>query len=101
MAFPPLPAHAQTNLVYEVQRYVIDGWRIEYQSHNMAVLTRGGSAGPRTNPLFGTLLNVLLTVFTCGLWAPIWLIIVIAAPKATPPMRVVLTVDHWGIVHRS
>jgi hypothetical protein len=66
---------------------VAHGWRVEYRDHTSAVIAGGAPCNH--------ILHLLLTMFTCGLWAPVWLII--AATSGTK--RLMLVVDpHTGTV---
>jgi hypothetical protein len=64
------------------------GARIESQSDFYVVLVKGN----RPNHV----LHLLLTVFTLGLWLPIWILVAITRQER----RIVLTVDESGVVRQ-
>lgn len=70
-----------------VAQAVAAGWRVESQSQYQAVLV----SGHRCNHL----LHALLTLFLCGLWAPIWLILALSVREE----RQVITVDPSGQIY--
>jgi hypothetical protein len=67
-----------------VTAQVADGARVESQSDYQAVLLRGH----RLN----NTLHIILTIFTLGLWAIVWLLLAIF----TGEKRSVASVDEWG-----
>lgn len=66
-------------------------WRLQSSSASMAVMVSGGGQG------VNHILHLLLTVFTFGLWAPIWLLVAICGAPA-PQQSLLITVDEYGNV---
>lgn len=75
-----------SNLAVKIQEHVMRGGRIESQGDDLAVVVYG----KRPNHV----LHLLLTVFTLGLWLPVWAII----DSTQRERRVILTVDESGHV---
>ena len=76
----------QEALTLAVQGELRQGGRIESQTHDTAVVIRGG----RVNHV----LHLLLTLFTLGLWVIVWLILALAGGEK----RRIVTVDTIGTV---
>ncbi|MFJ8884213.1 hypothetical protein ACIRJR_12490 [Streptomyces sp. NPDC102402] len=73
-------------LDWVVTRRVAAGWRVESRSGSQAVLVRGEPVDH--------VLHAFLTVFSCGLWGPVW-----AGLALTNKVeRVAVTVDALGQV---
>lgn len=81
---PMQPDQRKAMLAQAVGRWVASGWRVESQMDFQAVLVGGKSANH--------VLHLLLTVFTCGLWAIVWLIVGLSSGEK----RKVITVDDYG-----
>lgn len=79
----PNLTHAAT---YEV---ATNGWRIESQNDQQAILVKGKS----TNHI----LHLALTILSCLLWAPVWPIMAYLNRRQV----IVLSVDPTGIVLRQ
>ncbi len=79
---------AQRHAILEqnIQASVVGGWRPVQVTDTSAVLVTGT---PVNN-----VLHLLLTVFTCGLWAVIWVVLLLAGGEK----RMALTVDDYGNV---
>ena len=73
-------------LAQAVVRSVAEGWRVESQTNEMAVLVRGR----RPNHV----LHVILSVITIGIWLAVWAIVGLISGEK----RRVLTVDEFGNV---
>ncbi len=67
-----------------VANSVQNGWRVEYQGPDSAVLVAGRKANH--------VLHLLLTVFTVGLWAVVWLIVALSSSEKRTTVRV----DDYG-----
>lgn len=59
--------NAGTWLDRNVAEQVRKGWRVESQSEHQAVLVKGH----RPNHI----LHLLLSIFTLGLWIPVWILV--------------------------
>jgi len=73
-------------LAQELQREVGRGWRIDSQSDTMAVIVTGKPVNH--------VLHLILTFITLGLWAIVWLILVITGGEK----RQMVSVDEYGNV---
>ena len=62
------------------------GGRIESQTDNAVVIVQGKPVNH--------ILHLLLTVFTFGLWLPIWLILILVGGEK----REIITIDEYGQV---
>lgn len=71
-------------LQHGIQKAVADGWRVEATGPDYAVLVRGAPISAARH-----LINITLTLCTCGLWAPVYLLILWLAGER----RAVLTVS--------
>lgn len=78
----------KTSLARHVADASRSGWRVESQSDYQAVIVKG----KRPNHI----LHLLLTIFTLGLWAIVWIVLAIASHER----RKVLSVDESGNVSR-
>jgi len=58
-------------LAAEIRSGVAHGWRVESQSDFQAVLVRG----KRPNHI----LHLLLSIFTLGLWIPVWIFLALVS----------------------
>lgn len=65
------------------------GWRVESQTGTSATL----ASGSKPNHL----LHAVLTVFTCGVWGFVWLLIAMTTKES----RLTLTVDSYGHVQTT
>lgn len=84
---PRVPDYVRHDRLNQVVMYEIGtGHRIESQGDFYVVMVRG--SGPNH------VLHLLLTVFTLGLWLPVWVILGITQQ----PHRIVLSVDEYGVV---
>jgi hypothetical protein len=72
-----------------IQTEVVQGARVQSQTDDQAVLVKG-------QPLNNTL-HLLLTIFTCGAWGIIWLILYFTGGEK----RVLISVDDYGNVLRQ
>lgn len=59
---------------------VARGWRVESQTDTMAVVVRGKKPNH--------ILHLLLTVFTVGLWLPVWLLVAIVSGEKRKTLTV-------------
>lgn len=66
---------------------VTRGWRVESRTEHQAVLV----SGHRPNHV----LHAILTLFLCGTWALVWIIVALT----TREDRIVYTVDQYGQLH--
>ena len=73
-------------LAQAVVRAVAEGWRVESQTNEMAVLVRGR----RPNHI----LHVILSVITLGVWLLIWALVGLLGGEK----RRTITVDEYGNV---
>jgi hypothetical protein len=69
-----------------VGQYLMAGYELRGRSGFQAAV--GTNAQPVNH-----VLHLLIAVFTCGLWAIVWLLLALGAPKAT---TVYLSVDEYG-----
>ncbi|WP_447643150.1 hypothetical protein [Nocardioides zeae] len=84
------PEQRRRNLAQAIQTEVATGgWRVESQTDESAVLAKGGA----TNHV----LHLLLSIFTCGLWAIVWVVMVVMNQRKV----LVLRVDEFGNVLRA
>lgn len=67
---------------------LFQGFQVQSRAGYQATLVRPGSA-----PV-NHVLHVILTIFLCGLWAPVWLVLAITAK---PPQTQHVTVDERGL----
>jgi hypothetical protein len=83
---PPMLEHssvvpAKDPLPRQIQRLVIEGWRVESQTEEAAVMVKGRSPEH--------ILHFVLTVLTFGLWAIVWIFVAIFSHEdrmvLTPP----------------
>jgi hypothetical protein len=70
----------------QIQNSVAQGTRVQSQSEYQAVMAKGKAVNH--------VLHVLITVFTLGLWLPVWLILALTGGEK----REMITVDEWGNV---
>ncbi|MFD6423560.1 hypothetical protein [Streptomyces sp. NPDC060198] len=85
-ATPPDDTQRSLILDWAVTQRIADGWRVESRSAAQAVLVHGQPANH--------VLHALLTMFTCFLWGPVWLVLTLVNRVE----RAVLTVDAQGHV---
>jgi hypothetical protein len=86
-AGPPLPPdQRRTILNSAIMRQISLGWRVETQLDTQAILVTGGRVN---HPV-----HAVLTVFLCGAWLPIWIILAITGAEK----RMTLAVDAHGVV---
>lgn len=83
---PAATVDAQAVLAQAVAWHTGRGWRVETWGPGQAVLVHGHRANH--------VLHLLLSVFTLGLWLPVWLVLGLSSRE----VRQVLTVDRWGQV---
>jgi hypothetical protein len=84
---PPLPPDRLRAILGNViMRQVSLGWRIESQIDNQAVMATGGEVNHAV--------HLLLSLVTCGIWLPVWVIMGLTGGEK----RVVITVDPHGVV---
>lgn len=83
---PPGLSFRGRDLGLAVAQYANAGWQVQATTPTSAVLVDG----PPTNHV----LHVLVSIFTCGLWLPVWLIVAMTAKQR----RVTLMVDPYGNV---
>jgi len=76
-------------LVTEITHSVRSGAHVEYQADTSAVMVKGR----RVNHV----LHLLISVFTLGLWLPVWGYIALRGG----PKRQTITVDEFGATSRS
>lgn len=72
-----------------VQQETVQGWRLVSRTEHGAVFERGDKPNH--------VLHLLLTVFTCGLWAVIWLLLAISSKT----VRKQMWVDEEGVVQQT
>jgi hypothetical protein len=77
------------NLANAIAGEVAGGYRVESQTDAQAVLVKGKG----TNHV----LHLILSVITCGVWLPVWLIMYFVAK----PKRLILSLDQFGNVLRQ
>ena len=80
------PEQRAALLAQTIATQVAAGQRVESQGPVSAVLVSGREPNH--------VLQLLLTVFTCGLWAPVWLIVALAQKER----RTMVTVDDFGYI---
>lgn len=87
----PRVSHVDRTMILgqTVAGYTASGWRVIGGDVYSTML---GSPPPRTNHI----LHLLLTVFSCGLWAPVWLLVVVFNLMQGATLRV--WVDEYGRV---
>jgi hypothetical protein len=86
-ASQPRPlAERRQILSRHIQMAVAAGGRVESQSDDNAVIVKGKDVNH--------VLHVLISIFTCGLWLIVWLILIITGGEK----RQLITVDEWGNV---
>ncbi|GGN94195.1 hypothetical protein GCM10011610_56870 [Nocardia rhizosphaerihabitans] len=83
------PEERQRLLSMAVNAEVSNGAQIEEMTQSSAVLLKMKQVNH--------VLHLLLTVFTCFLWAIVWILV----SASVQPQRFRLAVDEFGIVHRS
>lgn len=71
-------------LARQIQMSVASGRRVESQSDTNAVFVKGKDVNH--------VLHVILSVLSCGLWLPVWLILIVTGGEK----REMVTVDEWG-----
>lgn len=78
-----------SNLDVAVANHLAEDWRVEYESPQGIVLVKR----PRNDGI-ATVIHLLLTIVTLGLWLPVWIV------DATihRVRRVMLSADPWGRV---
>jgi hypothetical protein len=81
------PEQRAALLSQTVATQVAAGWRVESQGPISAILVTGTPVNH--------VLQLLLTVFTCGLWAPIWLLLALTSRER----RAQVAVDDFGNVY--
>jgi DNA uptake protein ComE-like DNA-binding protein len=69
-----------------IMRQVALGWRIESQLDNQAVMASGGEVNHAA--------HLLISLFTCGAWLPVWIILGVTGGEK----RVVISVDPHGVL---
>lgn len=82
----PTPSADQRKrmLAEAIQRQVVQGGRVESQSDFQAVVV----SGQRPNHT----LHAILTLFTCGFWGIVWIVIAFTGGER----RTMITVDDYG-----
>lgn len=83
-------------LQFGIQQAVAKGWRVESVGPGFAVLVRGDKASGVAD-----LLHVILSVFTCGLWLPVWLVIALLGGERRATLTVVGTTATLSKATRS
>jgi hypothetical protein len=83
------PNDQKRHLALAVQREVTAGYRVESQTDINAILVKGGK--------INHLLHLILTFFTCGVWALVW----VALYAINREQRLILSVDDYGNVLRQ
>lgn len=83
---PLPPEQIRAILGSAIMRQVTLGWRVETHFENHAVMATGG----RVNHA----LHAILTIFLCGAWLPIWVILAATGGEK----RMILSVDPNGVV---
>jgi hypothetical protein len=81
---PQLPVDPQFALQNAIAASARSGWRLEGAYGNTATMASGQPANH--------VLHLILTLVSCGLWAPVWLFV--AATSGV--RRLVITVDPAG-----
>lgn len=89
---PALVSVAERQLILgqAVSWYTGSGWWIAARNDYVVTLVSQPRAGPNH------ILHLLLTFFTCGLWAPGWLLVAITHKSAV--RQVTVSVDEYGQV---
>lgn len=82
------PIH-QAMLSHAVMAKVAEGYRLESQAANQAVLIRPAKVNHAV--------HAILSLFTFGLWLIIWLIVALGSRDA----RIMLTIDELGNIHEQ
>jgi hypothetical protein len=67
------------------------GWRLQSVGINTAVMVSGGGSGPNH------VLHAILSLFTCGAWLIIWLIVALV-DQPSPEKSLLVLVDEAGTV---
>lgn len=80
----PADRHAALNAV--VMQRVMEGFRVETQTEWQVVVAKPANVNH--------VVHVILSLLTCGLWLPIWLIVAMTAKSP----RIILSVDPYGQV---
>ncbi len=84
---PPLPPEQlKAILGSAVMRHVSLGWRIVTQYPGQTVMRRSNEVNH--------LAHSLATVFTCGLWLPVYVVLAVTSEE----QRIALAVDPYGVV---
>lgn len=86
---PASPEHRQQMLSMAVSAEMAQGAQILEMNQTSALLVK---ASPVNH-----VLHLLLTAFTCGVWAFVWLLVSATAQ----PRRFRMTVNEFGVVHRA
>jgi Helix-hairpin-helix motif len=85
--YGPLPPdRLRAILGNAIMRQVSLGWRIESQLDRQAVMATGGEVNH--------VLHLLISLMTCGLWLPVWVILGVTGTRK----HMVVTVDPNGVV---
>lgn len=83
------PEQRKRALAQAVQNEVVAGWRIESQTDEMAVLSKGGNVNHT--------LHLILTLVTCTTWSIVWLIVWLMGQRKTLTLRA----DDYGNILRT
>lgn len=83
-AAPISPEERRQLMDAAVNEFVAAGWRVESRSEFQGVFVKGH----RTN----NVLHLLLSVFTLGLWIPVWIIVAITGGEK----RRIVSIDEYG-----
>lgn len=83
---PVAPEVRRARLLESIATAVQGGWRLEAQGEDYAVI----ASGSRPNHI----LHLLLTIFTAGLWAIVWIIVGLSSGETRKTIRV----DAYGNV---
>lgn len=86
MTETPNPAQGKRNLANAVATNVAQGYRVESQTDETAVLVKG----QQTNHV----LHLILSLLTCGFWAIVWIAMVVINKER----RIILRLDDYGNV---
>ena len=79
------PAVRRELLATELAAHIRRGWRVESQSEYLVAVVKGRRANH--------VLHLLISVFTVGLWIPLWVIMALSGGET----RKTIQVDEWYV----
>ncbi|MEV5750831.1 helix-hairpin-helix domain-containing protein [Actinoallomurus sp. NPDC052308] len=84
---PTLPPDQLRAILHSaIMRQAAMGWRVQAQSDTQAVMSSGGQVNH--------VVHLLITIFLCGLWLPVWIILALTGNEK----RLTITVDPYGVL---